>query len=127
MSSVILLSPVPSLPEEDFAAFVILSRGEICFYILLNAYRVNSAYRQIVFEKYSCHCETSAHTGRGNPPVERNQVTIPTQIAVTPPFFVTFRYISPLTGGLPRQCAHWLAMTASIRQTPICRFAELTQ
>ena len=30
-----------------------------------------------------------------------------------------FRYISPLTGGLPRQCAHWLAMTASIRQTPI--------
>ena len=24
----------------------------------------------------SCHCETSAHTGRGNPPVERNQETI---------------------------------------------------
>ena len=47
MSSVILLSPVPSLPEEDFAAFVILSRGEICFYILLNAYRVNSANRKI--------------------------------------------------------------------------------
>ena len=23
------------------------------------------------------------------------------------------------TGGLPRQCAHWLAMTASIRLTPI--------
>ena len=23
----------------------------------------------MVFEKYSCHCETSAHTGRGNPPV----------------------------------------------------------
>ncbi|MDY4489248.1 MAG: hypothetical protein SPE19_01795, partial [Candidatus Faecousia sp.] len=25
------------------------------------------------------------------------------------------------TGGLPRQCAHWLAMTASIRQTTIYR------
>ena len=25
------------------------------------------------------------------------------------------RYISPLTGGLPRQCSHWLAMTAFFR------------
>ena len=31
------------------------------------------------------------------------------------------------TGGLPRQCAHWLAMTVSFRQTPICRFAELSR
>ena len=29
--------------------------------------------------------------------------------------FVRFRYISPLTGELPRQCAHWLAMTAFFR------------
>ena len=33
---------------------------------------------KLVFEK-CCHCETSAHTGRGNPPVLRNQVTITTK------------------------------------------------
>ena len=30
---------------------------------------------KLVFE-IICHCETAAHTGRGNPPVERNQGTI---------------------------------------------------
>ncbi len=34
---------------------------------------------KLVFVKKRCHCETSAHTGRGNPPVERNQVTITTK------------------------------------------------
>ena len=33
---------------------------------------------KLVFEK-SCHCETSAHTGRGNPPAPWNQVTITTK------------------------------------------------
>ena len=32
--------------------------------------------------------------------------------ATTPTLLDGYRYISPLTGGLPRQCAHWLAMTA---------------
>ena len=32
--------------------------------------------------------------------------------------FVRFRYISPLTGGLPRQCAHWLAMTGNFGHSP---------
>ena len=36
----------------------------------------------------SCHCETSAHTGRGNPPVERNQVTITTKNRRNPRFWV---------------------------------------
>ena len=67
----------------------------------------------------SCHCETSAHTGRGNPPAPWNQVTITTKNRRNPHFLGAYRYISPLTGGLPRQCAHWLAMTAIIRQTPI--------
>ena len=34
---------------------------------------------KLVFEKQCCHCETSPQTGRGNPPVERNQVTITTK------------------------------------------------
>ena len=32
-----------------------------------------------MFEKKCCHCETSAHAGRGNPPVPWNQVTITTK------------------------------------------------
>ena len=31
------------------------------------------------------------------------------------------------TGGLPRQFANWLAMTALIRQTPICRAGDKTE
>ena len=38
----------------------------------------------------------------GNPPVERNQVTITTKNRRNPQFLVAYRYISPLTGGLPR-------------------------
>ncbi|MGN1016523.1 MAG: Ig-like domain-containing protein [Faecousia sp.] len=34
------------------------------------------------------------------------------KIAMTPTLPGTIRYISPLTGGLPHQCAHWFAMTA---------------
>ena len=48
----------------------------------------------------------------GNPPVEWNQVAITTKNRNNPRFSGDIRYISPLTGGLPRQCAHWLAMTA---------------
>ena len=38
----------------------------------------------------SCHCETSAHTGRGNPPAPWNQVTIITKN----------RKVSPLCGAV---------------------------
>ena len=37
---------------------------------------------------------------------------MPPKIAETPILPGAFRYISPLTGGLPRQRARWLAMTA---------------
>ena len=60
----------------------------------------------------SCHCETSAHTGRGNPPVEWNQVAITTKNRRSSHFLGAIRYISPLTGGLPHQSADWFAMTA---------------
>ena len=33
----------------------------------------------MVFVSIRCHCETSPQTGRGNPPVEWNQVTITTK------------------------------------------------
>ena len=45
---------------------------------------------KLVFEN-CCHCETSAHTGRGNPPVEWNQVTITTKNRSD---FHSFRYYS---------------------------------
>ena len=38
----------------------------------------------------------------GNPPGEWNQVTIITKNRTIPILLGTFRYISPLTGGLPR-------------------------
>ena len=55
------------------------------------------------FLKKCCHCETSAHTGRGNPPVEWNQVAITTKNRRSSHFLGAIRYISPLTGGLPHQ------------------------
>ena len=43
----------------------------------------DAANRQIgvcrAVPRITCHCETSAHTGRGNPPVPWNQVTISTK------------------------------------------------
>ena len=58
----------------------------------------------------------------GNPPVEWNQETIGTKNRNNPRFLGACRYISPLTGGLPHQCAHWFAMTA---KTYKHQFAEL--
>ncbi|MDY4490201.1 MAG: hypothetical protein SPE19_06710, partial [Candidatus Faecousia sp.] len=46
-------------------------------------------------------CETCPETGRGNPPVEWNQVRLPPKIAASSTFSGAFRYISSLTGGLP--------------------------
>ena len=72
---------------------------------------------KLVFEK-CCHCETSAHTGRGNPPVEWNQVAITTKNRRSSHFLGAIRYISPLTGGLPHQSADWFAMTGYFEAKP---------
>ena len=42
-------------------------------------------YDKLVFEK-RCHCETSAHTGRGNPPAPWNWVSITTKYRNAPVF-----------------------------------------
>ena len=48
----------------------------------------------------------------GNPPDEWNQVTITSKKREFPALVGTCRNIVRLTGGLPRQRARWLAMTA---------------
>ena len=55
---------------------------------------------------------------RGNPPVERGQVTITTKNRATPILPGAFRYIFPLTGGLPHQSADWFAMTGNLGRIP---------
>ena len=57
-----------------------------------------------VFQVF-CHCETRPKAGRGNPPDEWNQVSITTKTQSVSVFPGTIRYISVLTGGLPRRCA----------------------
>ena len=68
---------------------------------------------------------TSAHAGVG--------ISIEFRVAhrhTDCPFCAVFeiyrREVVLLTGGLPRQCAHWLAMTGNsiARQIPICRATD---
>ena len=89
--------------------------------------------------KKCCHCETSAHTGRGNPPVlppvipsERSEsrdlpCSFPFQLHSVRRSFDSLRSLRMTvwvegwglggkSGGLPRQFANWLAMTAFIRR-----------
>ena len=47
----------------------------------------------------------------GNPPVERNQVTITAKNRGVSHFSGAIRYVFHLTGGLPHQSADWFAMT----------------
>ena len=61
----------------------------------------------------------------GNPPVSGEMYRIAPKKWESPRFLAVIVTWFLSTGGLPRQCAHWLAMTASIRQTPICRFLSL--
>ena len=60
----------------------------------------------------SCHCETSAHTGRGNPPVSGEMFRIVPEKRGLLRFLAVIATWFHGAGGLPRQCAHWLAMTA---------------
>ena len=59
--------------------------------------------------KVSCHCETSAHTGRGNPPVRGEMYR------KAPRKWELLRFLAVIvtwffsTGGLPHQCAHLLS------------------
>ena len=50
--------------------------------------------------KKRCHCETSAHTGRGNPPVEWGQVTIITKDWNNPRFLGYFSVRFPSIRGI---------------------------
>ena len=73
-----------------------------------------------------CHCETSAHTGRGNPPVERNQVTITTKNRGGSLFWSAIRYISPLNKGIATTSVRTgLAMTGNLEQSDKHQFAGL--
>ena len=78
---------------------------QISFRILRITIRWNAD--KLVFSalKKNCHCEP-ARTLVWQSPYNSGRFVRA---------FVRFRYISPLTGGLPRQCAHWLAMTAFFR------------
>ena len=76
--------------------------------------------------KITCHCETSAHTGRGNPPVRGEMYRKAPRKRKLLRFLVVIVTWFRSTGGLSHQCAHWFAMTALFSvhfQTPICRFA----
>ena len=58
--------------------------------------------------KVSCHCETSAHTGRGNPPDRREMYRkVPEKVGVARFLAVIVTWFFS-TGGLPHQCAHLL-------------------
>ena len=79
---------------------------------------------KLLFEKM-LSLRASALKWRGNPPVERNQVTITTKNRRSSHFLGAIRYISPLTGGLPHQSADWFAMTdnferEAVKQQFIC-------
>ena len=41
----------------------------------------------------------------------RRSVTDVTGVAIPPDFSSRYQEVSLLTGGFPRQCAHWLGMT----------------
>ena len=57
---------------------------------------------KLVFVDYTLSLRTSALKWCGNPPVERNQVTITAKNRGVSHVLGTFRYISHLSGGLPR-------------------------
>ena len=82
----------------------------------------------------SCHCETSAHTGRGNPPVEGNQVTISAKNCGDSQLYRYFSIHFPSTrGDCHDQSADWFAMTGYLKakplnnNLPLCRNAPIFQ
>ena len=68
---------------------------------------------------------TSAHTGVGIS-IEFQAAHRHTVCSNLPFPGIHSRKVVRLSGGLPRQCAHWLAMTGNsiARQIPICRATE---
>ena len=71
--------------------------------------------------KKCCHCETSAHTGRGNPPVERNQVTATTKNSRSSLFWC-FSVHFTINRGIATPVCALARNDSAIFQTPICRF-----
>ena len=73
--------------------------------------------------KKCCHCETSPQTGRGNPPVEWNRVTITTKNRGDSQFSGYFSVHFPSNRGIATTSVRTgLAMTGNFeakRQTPI--------
>ena len=61
--------------------------------------------------KIACHCETSAHTGRGNPPVRGEMYRKASKKCELLRFLVVIVTWFLSTGGLPHQSADWFAMT----------------
>ena len=50
--------------------------------------------------KKCCHCETSAHTGRGNPPVSGEMYRIVPERVVVTAIFGGNRYLVPFNRGI---------------------------
>ena len=78
---------------------------------------------KLLFEN-CCHCETSVHTGRGNPPVEWNQVTITAKKRGESRSSGSYSVHFHSNRGIATTSLRTgLAMTGNLetkRQTPIC-------
>ena len=59
--------------------------------------------------KVSCHCETSAHTGRGNPPVSGEMYRLVPERVEVAAIFGGNRYLVPFNRGIA---------------TPVCALAR---
>ena len=92
---------------EMICSFIAAS-PEFCvcmFYERLDAMTLQTDKLLFTAPKKNCHCE----------PARTLVWQSPDNSGLFVRAFVRFWYISPLSGGLPRQCAHWLAMTAFFR------------
>ncbi len=88
-----------------------------------HAPKMQSERRKLVFERECCKLPVIAR------PVRTLVVAIPRlerkRTEKIPKEWAPLRFLAVIvtwflsTGGLPHQCAHWFAMTAFIRQTPI--------
>ena len=81
---------------------------------------------QLVFVEITLSLRASAHTGVAIPPLEGKCIDNCPIGRGTLRFLVVIVTRFHSTGGLPRQCAHWLAMTAKTykQQFAVARMEE---
>ena len=85
--------------------------------VVLFCHKRREGNSKLLFSKINAVIASQCAHWRGNPPDEWNQVAITTKNRNNPHFSGAIRYIFPLTGGLPHQCAHWFAMTGNLQRT----------